>query len=66
MCVVSSFEDPGLHPVIFMRVHVFPYAQTARRNKLRLLQEREAAKARMGRLQTMLQQKLVHKYGSKR
>ncbi|CAN0346919.1 unnamed protein product [Pylaiella littoralis] len=39
---------------------------STRRNKLRLIQERETAKARLSRLQTMLQQKLVLKYGSKR
>lgn len=44
-------------------VHI---SQSARREKLRLLQEREAEKARMSRLKTMLQQKLVQKYGSKR
>ncbi|CAN0530872.1 unnamed protein product, partial [Ectocarpus sp. 12 AP-2014] len=46
-----------------MGVHI---SQSARREKLRLLQEREAEKARISRLKTMLQQKLVQKYGSKR
>lgn len=45
------------------RVHV---PKSARRNKLQLIREREAVKARLGRLQTMLLQKLTHKYGSKR
>lgn len=40
--------------------------KSARRNKLQLIREREAVKARLGRLQTMLLQKLTHKYGSKR
>lgn len=38
--------------------------QTARHDKLRTLQKREAAKARMGRLQMILQQKLIRKYGT--
>lgn len=45
---------------------MYPVEKSARRSKLRELQEREAAKARMARLQTMLQQKLVQKYGSVR
>ena len=59
-----------IHVQTAVRAHVerscIPNVQNARREKLRLLQEREAAKARMSRLQTMLQQKLVNKYGSKR